>query len=30
MGVEMFGNQGGFEDLPDDHPMKRFFKEFRG
>jgi serine protease Do len=20
----------GFEDLPDDHPMKRFFREFRG
>jgi len=20
----------GFDDLPDDHPMKRFFKEFRG
>jgi serine protease Do len=26
--VQMFGR--GFEDLPDDHPMKRFFKEFRG
>jgi serine protease Do len=26
--VQMFGQ--GFEDLPDDHPMKRFFKEFRG
>jgi serine protease Do len=25
---QMFGR--GFEDLPDDHPMKRFFKEFRG
>ena len=24
---QMFGR--GFEDLPDDHPMKRFFKEFR-
>src|SRR5262245_61357630 len=28
-GVQMFGGQG-FDDLPDDHPMKRFFKEFRG
>jgi serine protease Do len=27
--VQMFGGQG-FDDLPDDHPMKRFFKEFRG
>ena len=27
-GAQMFGR--GFEDLPDDHPMKRFFKEFRG
>ena len=27
-GVDMFGQ--GFDDLPDDHPMKRFFKEFRG
>ncbi len=26
---EMFGGQG-FEDLPDNHPMKRFFREFRG
>ena len=25
--LQMFGQ--GFEDLPDDHPMKRFFKEFR-
>ncbi|MEW9806789.1 Do family serine endopeptidase [Mesorhizobium sp. ZMM04-5] len=25
---QMFGR--GFDDLPDDHPMKRFFKEFRG
>ncbi len=24
----MFGR--GFEDLPDDHPMKRFFRDFRG
>lgn len=28
-GMQMFGGQG-FDDLPDDHPMKRFFKEFRG
>ncbi len=27
-GSQMFGQ--GFDDLPDDHPMKRFFKEFRG
>ena len=27
-GAQMFGR--GFEDLPDDHPMKRFFREFRG
>jgi serine protease Do len=27
-GPQMFGQ--GFDDLPDDHPMKRFFKEFRG
>ncbi|HEY6633657.1 MAG TPA: Do family serine endopeptidase [Rhizobiaceae bacterium] len=27
--VQMFGGQG-FDNLPDDHPMKRFFKEFRG
>ncbi len=26
--VQMFGR--GFDDLPDDHPMKRFFREFRG
>ena len=29
-GPEFFGNMPGFEDLPDDHPMKRFFREFRG
>ena len=29
-GSEMFQGPQGFEDLPDDHPMKRFFKEFRG
>jgi serine protease Do len=27
-GSDMFGQ--GFDDLPDDHPMKRFFREFRG
>ncbi|MCX7304548.1 MAG: serine protease, partial [Hyphomicrobiales bacterium] len=27
-GPQMFGR--GFDDLPDDHPMKRFFKDFRG
>jgi len=26
--MQMFGQ--GFDDLPDDHPMKRFFKDFRG
>jgi serine protease Do len=25
-----FFNFPGFEDLPDDHPLKRFFREFRG
>jgi serine protease Do len=29
MGMDMFGGQG-FDDLPDDHPLKRFFREFRG
>ena len=24
------GPQQGFDDLPDDHPLKRFFREFRG
>lgn len=28
-GGDFFGPPG-FEDLPDDHPMKRFFKQFRG
>ena len=28
-GGDMFGGQG-FEDLPDGHPLKRFFREFRG
>ena len=23
-----FGNPNGFQDLPDDHPLKRFFREF--
>jgi serine protease Do len=27
-GMDMFGQ--GFDNLPDDHPMKRFFREFRG
>ena len=26
----MFQGPQGFDDLPDDHPMKRFFQEFRG
>ena len=30
MGAELFQNPRGFEDLPDGHPMKRFFREFRG
>ncbi len=25
-----FGTPPGFDNLPDDHPMKRFFREFRG
>ncbi|MEP9397214.1 Do family serine endopeptidase [Mesorhizobium sp. KR2-14] len=25
-----FSGQRGFENLPDDHPMKRFFRQFRG
>ncbi|MGD9915706.1 MAG: Do family serine endopeptidase [Rhizobiaceae bacterium] len=29
-GAQMFGNPPGFDDLPDDHPLKRFFREFRG
>jgi serine protease Do len=28
-GGELFGGQG-FDDLPDNHPLKRFFREFRG
>jgi serine protease Do len=29
-GADMFQGPQGFDNLPDDHPMKRFFKEFRG
>ena len=29
-GPGFFFNGPGFEDLPDDHPLKRFFREFRG
>ena len=29
-GTQFFSNPPGFDDLPDDHPMKRFFREFRG
>ncbi|MEQ1942290.1 Do family serine endopeptidase [Mesorhizobium sp. VNQ89] len=30
-GSDMMGQFGqGFDNLPDDHPMKRFFREFRG
>jgi serine protease Do len=29
-GADLFGDPRGFENLPDDHPMKRFFREFRG
>jgi serine protease Do len=29
-GGELFQGPEGFEDLPDDHPLKRFFREFRG
>jgi serine protease Do len=28
-GPGFFSGPNGFDDLPDDHPMKRFFKEFR-
>ena len=28
--ADVFGGQQGFDDLPDDHPMKRFFRQFRG
>lgn len=28
-GADLFGGQG-FDDLPDNHPLKRFFREFRG
>lgn len=29
-GADLFGDPRGFDNLPDDHPMKRFFREFRG
>ena len=29
-GSDMFSGPRGFEDLPNDHPLKRFFREFRG
>ena len=29
-GSELFQTPDGFDDLPDDHPLKRFFREFRG
>ncbi|MBL8581430.1 MAG: DegQ family serine endoprotease [Rhizobiaceae bacterium] len=29
-GGGFFGDGNGFDQLPDDHPLKRFFKEFRG
>jgi serine protease Do len=29
-GGDFFTGPEGFEDLPDDHPLKRFFREFRG
>jgi serine protease Do len=29
-GTQLFSNTPGFDDLPDDHPLKRFFREFRG
>ncbi|MBX3575836.1 MAG: Do family serine endopeptidase [Rhizobiaceae bacterium] len=29
-GADLFGDPRGFENLPDDHPMKRFFREFGG
>src|SRR6188472_2022651 len=29
-GSDMLNAPRGFDELPDDHPMKRFFKEFRG
>ncbi|MEZ5810899.1 MAG: Do family serine endopeptidase [Rhizobiaceae bacterium] len=29
-GLSFNFNMPGFEDLPDDHPLKRFFREFRG
>jgi len=29
-GANLFSNPPGFDNLPDDHPLKRFFREFRG
>jgi serine protease Do len=29
-GGDLFQGPEGFENLPDDHPLKRFFREFRG
>jgi serine protease Do len=29
-GTQMFGNDDDFDNLPDGHPLKRFFREFRG
>ncbi|HTV68907.1 MAG TPA: Do family serine endopeptidase [Rhizobiaceae bacterium] len=29
-GADLFGDPRGFDNLPDDHPFKRFFREFRG
>ena len=28
--AHMFGNEDDFDNLPDGHPLKRFFREFRG
>ena len=29
-GANLFSNPPGFEDLPDNHPLKRFFRDYRG
>jgi len=29
-GMDLFSSPPGFDNLPDDHPMKRFFRQFRG
>src|SRR5262245_58508917 len=29
-GAQGFSNSPGLDELPDDHPLKRFFREFRG